>query len=92
MSGEGPFPEDAGVSSDSTVPGDVADDEDDESDESDEPSYELLGDAGNPFNDAPPPEGTGPSADGAAARPGTGGQSGLNPETDDEVDRAERHD
>ena len=41
-------------------------------DEADEPSYEQLGEAGNPFSDESSNE--------------------VTPETEDEKDRAERHD
>jgi hypothetical protein len=49
----------------------------DEKDLADEPAYEQLGDAGNPF--------THPDTDAA-------GQPDLDTETEDELDRAERHD
>ena len=45
-------------------------------DEADEPSYEQLGENGNPFS----------------GTPDSSGQPDLDPSTEDEKDRAERHD
>jgi hypothetical protein len=50
-------------------------------DEANEPSYEQLGDKGNPFSDTKD----------ADPNPDAVGQS-LDVESEDEVDRAERHD